>query len=88
MEPSELQRGGKEEEVKLLDWVWYETETYIPSGWNGQRVFLRVNDATYAAKIWINGKAVGFHEGCHVPFAFDISVGKRWKRESEGKEGR
>ncbi len=56
-----------------LDWVWYETETYIPSGWNGQRVFLRVNDATYAAKIWINGKAVGFHEGCHVPFAFDIS---------------
>ncbi len=61
-----------------LDWVWYEKETYIPSGWKNQHIYLRVNDATYAAKIWVNGEPVGYHEGCHVPFAFDISPYINW----------
>ena len=61
-----------------MDWVWYETETYVPSSWKGQNIYIRVNDATYAAKIWINGKPVGYHEGCHLPFAFDISSFINW----------
>ncbi|WP_370479775.1 beta-glucuronidase [Tamlana flava] len=61
-----------------LDWVWYETETYVPSSWKGQKIFIRVNDATYSAKIWVNGKPLGYHEGCHVPFAFDITKHVNW----------
>jgi len=61
-----------------LKCVWYETETYIPSSWKGQQIFIRVNDATYAAKIWVNGIPVGQHEGCHVPFAFDLSSQIKW----------
>ncbi len=55
------------------DWVWYETTAFIPENWKGKKIFIRVGEASYAAKIWINGKAVGMHEGGHVPFAFDIS---------------
>jgi len=61
-----------------LDWVWYETEVYIPNSWKGERIFIRINDATYAAKIWMNGKPVGQHEGCHVPFAFDLNSQIKW----------
>ncbi|MBL4559361.1 MAG: beta-glucuronidase [Labilibaculum sp.] len=61
-----------------LDWVWYETETYIPKSWKGEKIFIRVNDATYAAKIWVNGNPVGQHEGCHVPFAFTLNDFIKW----------
>ncbi len=58
--------------------VWYEKETYIPSTWKGQRIFIRVGSATYAAKVWINGRLVGQHEGGNLPFAFDIGPHIRW----------
>jgi len=61
-----------------LGMVWYEKETYIPSGWKGQRIFIRVGSATYAAKLWINGQLVGQHEGGNLPFAFDISAHLNW----------
>jgi len=59
--------------------TWYETETYIPEGWKGQRIFIRVGAATYAAKIWINGVPLGWHEGGQLPFAFEINPLVKWK---------
>jgi beta-glucuronidase len=61
-----------------LDMAWYETETYIPEGWKGQRIFIRVGSANYAAKIWINGTPLGLHEGGHLPFAFEIGSLVKW----------
>lgn len=58
--------------------AWYEKETYIPGSWKGQRIFIRVGSANYAAKIWINGQALGQHEGGHLPFAFEISSFVKW----------
>jgi beta-glucuronidase len=61
-----------------LDLAWYETETYVPSAWRGQRIYIRIGSATYAAKVWINGAPLGQHEGGHIPFAFDISSNIKW----------
>lgn len=61
-----------------LDLAWYETETYIPSTWKGQRIYIRIGSATYAAKVWINGTPIGQHEGGHIPFAFDVSSNVKW----------
>ena len=61
-----------------LGMVWYEKETYVPSPWKGQRIFIRIGSATYASKLWINGKAVGKHEGGNLPFAFEISSLINW----------
>lgn len=65
-----------------LDYVWYETETYIPSNWKGQSIFLRVGSAVYTAKIWINGVPVGQHEGGHLPFAFDVNSVIKWNAKN------
>jgi beta-glucuronidase len=61
-----------------LGMVWYEKETFVPSTWKGQRIFIRIGSATYAAKLWINGKLVGSHQGGNLPFAFDISPFISW----------
>lgn len=60
--------------------VWYETTVCIPRSWKGERVFLRVGSANYSAKIWINGKPLGIHDGGHVPFAFEINSLVSWDK--------
>lgn len=53
--------------------VWYERQTFVPAAWRTERVFLRIGSATYAAKVWVNGRLAGEHEGGNLPFAIDIS---------------
>ncbi len=66
-----------------MSWAWYETEVFIPTSWKNEAVNIRVNDATYAAKIWINGQPVGEHEGCHVPFAFELNKFIKWNEPNK-----
>ena len=61
-----------------LDMAWYAREFYVPQGWQGQRIFLRVGSANYAAQVWLNGEVVGTHEGGHLPFAFDVTEHVTW----------
>jgi beta-glucuronidase len=58
--------------------VWYEQNSYVPASWKGQKIFLRVGSANYAAKVWVNGKPIGTHSGGHLPFAFDITNDIVW----------
>jgi beta-glucuronidase len=65
-----------------LDLAWYETESFVPSGWKGQHIFIRVGSANYMAKVWINGIPVGQHEGGHLPFAFEITPLVKWNAQN------
>jgi len=56
-----------------LGLAWYETDVYVPSSWRNERIFLRFNSANYMAQVWVNGTAVGQHEGGHLPFAFEVN---------------
>ena len=61
-----------------LGTAWYEKEIFIPSSWKGQKIYIRIGSANYASKVYLNGKAVGAHEGGNLPFAFDISAHVNW----------
>ncbi|MBS1510995.1 MAG: beta-glucuronidase [Bacteroidetes bacterium] len=61
-----------------LGLAWYEQNTFIPKSWSGQKIYLRFGSANYAAKVWLNGKPLGIHEGGHLPFAFDITSMISW----------
>lgn len=69
--------GSYNEQVEdmrdYLGLVWYEKKGFVPNSWKGQKIYIRVGSANYAAKVWVNGKAIGKHEGGHLPFAFDIT---------------
>ena len=61
-----------------LGLAWYRREVYVPQGWKGQKILVRVGSANYAAKVWVNGIVVGEHQGGHLPFAFDITAQVVW----------
>lgn len=65
-----------------LDTAWYARRFYVPQGWQGQDVFLRVGSANYAAKAWVNGQFVGAHEGGHLPFALNVTDRIVWDKEN------
>ncbi len=62
-----------------MDTVWYAREFYVPQGWQGQTVYIRIGSANYAAKVWVNGQFVGEHQGGHLPFAFEITEQLSWE---------
>ena len=62
------------------DWGWYQTEQYVPDSWKDKRIFLRIGEASFKAKVWINGQPVGMHVGGFVPFSFDVTSHIRWNR--------
>ncbi|TKJ47694.1 beta-glucuronidase [Candidatus Aerophobetes bacterium Ae_b3a] len=53
--------------------AWYFKKFYLPSAWQGKLIWLRVGSANYYAKVWVNGKFIGEHEGGHLPFQFEIT---------------
>ncbi len=65
-----------------LSAAWYETTTFVPLSWRGQEIYVRVGSAVYQAKMWMNGKEIGMHEGGFVPFAFNITDEVKWNAEN------
>jgi beta-glucuronidase len=63
-----------------LGLAWYRTETWVPPAWRGQRVFLRVGSANYAARVWVNSTLVAEHQGGHLPFVADVTRHVAWDR--------
>lgn len=53
--------------------VWYRRNFSIPAEWKGKRVLLHFGAVDYRARVWVNGRAAGEHEGGSVPFRFDIT---------------
>jgi beta-galactosidase/beta-glucuronidase len=54
-------------------WVWYRRTFSVPDAWKGRRVQLKFGAVDYRAKVWVNGRITGEHEGGNVPFRFDIT---------------
>ncbi|MBB5233985.1 beta-glucuronidase [Deinococcus budaensis] len=60
--------------------AWYAKDFWVPPGWQGQRVFLRVGSANYAARVWVGGALVTEHLGGHLPFVVEITQELTWDR--------
>lgn len=83
--PMAVPGSWNEQYADLLNYLglsWYVKRTYVPSSWRGQRIFLRVGSANFAAAVYVNGAKVGEHEGGHLPFAFEITEHVRWNAEN------
>ncbi|MEO8026245.1 MAG: glycoside hydrolase family 2 TIM barrel-domain containing protein [Bryobacteraceae bacterium] len=52
--------------------VWYRRSISVP--WKTGRTMLRFGAVDYRAKVWVNDKMAGEHEGGNVPFAFDVTA--------------
>jgi beta-glucuronidase len=62
------------------DLSWYVKRTFVPTSWQGQRVFIRVGSANYVGTVYVNGVKAGSHNGGHLPFAFEITDQVKWNQ--------
>ena len=52
---------------------WYETEFYVPAGWESGKIIVRFGSLTHRAKIFVNGELLASHEGGFLPVAVDVT---------------
>ncbi len=56
------------------DAIWYRKTFQIDAANSGKYIKLIFYAANYVTDVWINDHYLGYHEGGHTPFAFDIST--------------
>jgi hypothetical protein len=53
--------------------AWYQRSFEIPASWQASTIVLHFGAVDYWAEVWVNGSAVGAHEGGYLPFECDIT---------------
>ncbi|HVK96432.1 MAG TPA: hypothetical protein VM368_01385, partial [Flavisolibacter sp.] len=53
--------------------LWYERSIAVPSSLRNGNVLLHFGAVDWKCDVFVNGKAVGTHEGGYDPFTFDIT---------------
>ncbi|WP_129669276.1 beta-glucuronidase [Phytoactinopolyspora endophytica] len=56
-----------------VGWVYYQRAVRVPRGWAGERILLRFDAATHAARVYIDDTFVGEHIGGYTPFDIDLT---------------
>lgn len=52
---------------------WYRRQLSLPQGWKEKQVFLRLDAASKAATVYLNGKNIGEHAGGYTACTFDLT---------------
>ncbi len=52
--------------------AFYRRTFKVPANWEGKIIHLHFDAVNFLSEVWINDKAVGFHEGGFTPFKFRI----------------
>ena len=60
----------------------YEKEFDVPASFTKERILLHFGAVDQIAKVWVNGKEAGFHEGGYLPFSLDITDLVHWKEKN------
>lgn len=63
------------------DVVWYKRKVVIPNSWQGKRVIINFGAVDYRCFVYVNEKYIGYHEGGHTSFSFDITDALTWQEE-------
>ena len=58
--------------VNEKEW-WYRKRVVVPRTDAGKLLRLVFEGVDYFATVWLNGEKLGEHEGCDVPFSYDVT---------------
>jgi len=62
--------------------AFYRRTFIVPADWDGKVVRLRFGAVNFRAEVWLNGQAVGVHEGGFTPFEFRVDQALRPGKEN------
>ncbi|HVU18427.1 MAG TPA: glycoside hydrolase family 2 TIM barrel-domain containing protein [Candidatus Didemnitutus sp.] len=60
------------------DIAWYHRAIRVPPEWRGQRIFLVVGACDWKTSGWLDGHALGEHQGGYTPFEFELTDIVNW----------
>ena len=69
----ESKLSGVWRRIRPDDVMFYGRSFTIPAEWAGMKVILHLGAVDQTAKVFIDGKPAGTHEGGYLPFSFDIT---------------
>jgi len=67
--------------VNEKEW-WYRKRFVVAEGDAGKLMRLVFDGVDYFATVWLNGEKLGEHEGCYVPFSYDVSQKLKYGAEN------
>ncbi len=59
--------------INFYQGVWFRKTLELPESFAGKNLRLNFEGVDYFAKVWLNGKLLGEHEGYFNPFSFDLT---------------
>ncbi|MDQ6671659.1 MAG: beta galactosidase jelly roll domain-containing protein, partial [Chloroflexota bacterium] len=62
--------------------LWYRTWFRLPTEWRSQELAVKFGGVDYAARVWLNGHAVGSHTGGYTPFELDLAPALNWDADN------
>jgi beta-glucuronidase len=62
------------------DGMWYQREFTVPKTLKDERLVLRFGAVAYRARVFVNGREVGGHEGGHLPFECEVTDVVEWNK--------
>lgn len=65
--------SGVQKKLLPEDQLWYKRSFSLPDGFRKDRVLLHFGAVDQSCRVFVNGKAVGGHEGGYLPFCCDIT---------------
>lgn len=65
--------SGIERTIQPDEYIWYRKKFILDDCFQGKRVILNFEAVDWRCMIYVNGKAVGTHQGGYIPFSFDIT---------------
>ena len=71
--PVESQLSGVRRAVRPTERVWYRRSFDLPRRRAGERWLLHFGAVDWEARVWVNGRLAGEHQGGYDPFSFDIT---------------
>ena len=67
--------------VNEKEW-WYRKAFVVPVDYKEKNVRILFEGVDYFCSVWLNGEKIGDHEGCFVPFSFDVSSKLHYGQEN------
>ncbi len=88
----ESKLSGIERRMGEFEIMLYGRKFSVPEEWNDKRLIVHFGAVDQIAKVYVDGKFAGSHEGGYLPFSFDITdllnsnkaAGKDGEGETEG----
>ncbi|HZO99136.1 MAG TPA: hypothetical protein VFD30_02470 [Terriglobia bacterium] len=56
-----------------LGWAWYKRQLHLDDAWRGRQVWIKFSGVSRSARIFVNEKEAGLHNGFSAPFRMDIT---------------